>query len=203
MIEAELEPKPGPAGGPRPLAVRPAALAVAAGTIALATAVALAQSSAPDAILRGVLVALLVPCAAIDLRRRVIPNRITGPGAAVAIALGLALAPGSEPGRLLWAIGAGGFLLVAAMVNPAGMGMGDVKLVAMMGLFLGAPVAVALLAALMCTIATGAVLAARGGLSAVRGTGLPFGPYLAAGGLLAALAGPQLIHAYAHLVGAG
>ncbi len=71
---------------------------------------------------------VLVPCALIDIERRIIPNRITGPAALVAIALGLALDRAGEPQRLLWAAIAGGFLLLAALVNSAGMGMGDVKL---------------------------------------------------------------------------
>ena len=92
---------------------------------------------------------VLVPCAVIDIEHRVIPNRITGPAALMAVAIGLALDAGNEPRRLLWAAVAGGFLLVAALVNPAGMGMGDVKLLAVMGLFLGRSVVVALVFALI------------------------------------------------------
>ncbi len=184
-----------------PAVARLRSVPVIGATVAAMGLVAVVQGSVADSLLRAVLVALLVPCALIDLERRVIPNRITGPGSLAAIALGLVLAPGTEPVRLLWALGAGGFLLLAALANPAGMGMGDVKLVAMMGLFLGAPVAVALLLALLGTIATAVVLAVRGGVRAARRTGLPFGPYLAAGGLVAALAGEPLIRAYLSLHG--
>ena len=165
-------------------------------TVALAVAVAAVQGSLTDAVLRGVLVLVLVPCALIDLERRVIPNRITGPAAVVGLVLGLALDPGGEPQRLLWAAIAGGFLLVAALINPAGMGMGDVKLVAVMGLFLGRPVIVALLVALLASVVAAGVIAARRGVSAARKTGLPFGPYLALGGVLAAVLGDPLLHAY-------
>jgi leader peptidase (prepilin peptidase)/N-methyltransferase len=104
-----------------------------------------------------------------------------------------------EPGRLLWAALAGGFLLLAALARPSGMGMGDVKLVGMMGLLLGRPVVVALLLALLGSIAAGVVLARRRGVRVARKTGLPFGPYLAVGGIVAALVGDPIIHAYLNL----
>lgn len=174
---------------------------VLGGTVLLAVAVALLQDSVADAILRGVLVLALVPCALIDLDRRIIPNRITGPAAVVAVLVGLALDPAGEPQRLLWAAIAGGFLLLAALVNPAGMGMGDVKLLAVMGLFLGRAVIVALLLALLASVVAAGVIAARRGVRAARKTGLPFGPYLALGGVLAAVLGDPLLHAYLSLHG--
>jgi leader peptidase (prepilin peptidase)/N-methyltransferase len=110
--------------------------AVIAASTAVAFAVAAAQSSFSNAILCGVLVLVVVACGGIDLERRIIPNRITGPAAVLGVVLGLALDPAGEPKRLLWCAIAGGFLLLAALVNPAGMGMGDVKLLAVMGLYL-------------------------------------------------------------------
>jgi leader peptidase (prepilin peptidase)/N-methyltransferase len=175
------------------------AVPVIGATAALAAAVAATQASLAPAVLGAALVVLLVPCALIDLKRRIIPNRITGPGSLVAIGLGLALDPGGEPHRILWAAIAGGFLLLAALVSPAGMGMGDVKLLAMMGLFLGRPVVVALMVALLGSVLAAAVLARRHGVRTARKTGIPFGPYLAVGGLVAALAGTPLIHAYLSL----
>jgi leader peptidase (prepilin peptidase)/N-methyltransferase len=172
-------------------AVRLRSAPVVLATCALAAVVAAPQSSAAEAVLRAVLVLALVPCALIDIDRRIIPNRITGPGSLVAIALGLVLDPAGEPGRLLWAAIAGGFLLAAALVSPRGMGMGDVKLLGMMGLFLGRPVALALLLALLGSIVAGIVLSRRLGVAKARKTGLPFGPYLAVGGVIAALAGNE------------
>jgi leader peptidase (prepilin peptidase)/N-methyltransferase len=172
---------------------RPPVLGV---TVALAATVGALQPTVPTAVLRAVLVLVLVPCALIDVQHRIIPNRITGPAALVAIALGLGLAPGAEPGRLLWAALAGGFLLIAALVYPAGMGMGDAKLVFVMGLFLGAPVVVALFIALLANSAVGLALIGRRGIKGARGTTLPFAPFLAAGGIAAALAGSTIIHAY-------
>jgi len=174
---------------------------VVVATVALAAAVAAAQGSLADAVMRGVLVLVLVPCALIDIERRIIPNRITGPAALVGIGLGLALDPAGEPQRLMWAAIAGGFLLVAALINPAGMGMGDVKLLAVMGLFLGRPVIVALLLALLASVVAAAVIAARRGVRTARKTGLPFGPYLALGGVLAAVLGDPLLRAYLSLHG--
>jgi leader peptidase (prepilin peptidase) / N-methyltransferase len=176
-------------------------LPVVAATLATGAAVAASQSSLAPAVLRTIMVFLLVPCALIDLERRVIPNRITGLGSLGALALGLALDPGAEPRRLLWAALAGGFLLVTALVKPNGMGMGDVKLLGMMGLFLGAPVVVALLVALLGNVGAAAVLARRHGIRAARKTELPFGPYLAVGGIVAAVAGAPILHAYLSLHG--
>jgi leader peptidase (prepilin peptidase) / N-methyltransferase len=180
-------------------AARLRSVPIIAGTVALAAIVGAAQGSVAASVLCAVLVVLLVPCSLIDLERRIIPNRITGPGSLAAVVLGLALDPGGEPTRLLWAAIAGGFLLITALARPSGMGMGDVKLLAMMGLFLGRPVLVALLVALLGSVVTGVVLAHRHGVRAARKTGLPFGPYLAAGGIVAALAGAQLIQAYLSL----
>ncbi len=172
---------------------------IVAGTVVAVAAAVVTQGSLAAAVLRGVLVLALVPCAVIDLEQRIIPNRITGPGALVAIVLGLALDPGGEPRRLLWAAIAGGFLLLAALACPSGMGMGDVKLVGMMGLFLGRPVVVALFLALIGSVVAGVVIAGRRGVRTARKTGLPFGPYLSAAGLVAALIGDKLIHAYLSL----
>lgn len=167
-------------------------------TVVVAAGVAAAQSTASAAVLRGVLVLVLVACAVTDLERRVIPNRITGPAALAGLALGLALDPAGEPDRLLAAAIAGGFLMIAVLANPAGLGMGDAKLVAVMGLYLGAAVVVGLLLALLFSLAAGIVIARRRGVRAARKTQLPFGPYLAAGGILAALFGDALLHLYHH-----
>ena len=168
-------------------------------TLAGAAAIAAIQGSLVYAVLCGLLVLVLVPCTVVDLESRIIPNLITGPAAVVAIVLGTALDPAGEPHRLTWAAGAGGFLLVTALISPGGMGMGDVKLVAVLGLCLGSLSAVALFAALIGQVAAAGVLAARLGVRAARKTTLPFGPYLAAGGLLMAVAGSGLLQSSLHL----
>lgn len=198
MSTAEHKPSASEATDDETVYARLRSPAVIAVTALLTVGVAVAQSSATNAVLRGVLVLVLVPCGLIDLERRIIPNRITGPGALVGLALGLALDPGGEPKRLLWAAIAGGFLLVAALANPSGMGMGDVKLVGVMGLYLGPAVIVAVLVALVGSIVAGAVIARRVGVRVARKTQLALGPFLAAGGIIAALVGDPLVHAYLH-----
>jgi leader peptidase (prepilin peptidase)/N-methyltransferase len=143
-----------------------------------------------------VLVAFLVPLALIDLATRLLPNALTGPAAALAVALGSALDPGGELQRLVAGAAAGGFFLAAALLHPRGMGIGDVKLAAVLGLFLGREVAVAVLVALVAGIAAGAAVIARKGLVEGRRTALAFGPFLALGGIAAVLAGDVLVDAY-------
>jgi leader peptidase (prepilin peptidase)/N-methyltransferase len=142
------------------------------------------------------LIVLVVPIALIDLDTRLIPNKLTLPGAVLALALGLALDPGGEPGRLIAAAAAGGFLLIAALAYPGGMGMGDVKLAAVMGLFLGSAVAPALLIALVGGTLVGAAIIARKGARAGRKTAVPFGPFLALGAIVAVFAGHPLVDVY-------
>ncbi len=169
---------------------------IEAATAALCVAAVLTHRSASGIALSLALILLLVPAAVIDLEHRIIPNQITGPGAVLALALGLALDPSGEPGRLIAAGAAGGFLLLAALAYPGGMGMGDVKLAGMMGLFLGAAVAPALLIALLTGVALGVAVIARKGAQVGRKTAIPFGPFLAAGGLSAVFVGHQIVDVY-------
>jgi leader peptidase (prepilin peptidase)/N-methyltransferase len=169
---------------------------IEAATAALCVAAVLTHQSASSIALSLVLILLLVPAAVIDLEHRIIPNRITGLGAVLALALGLALDPSGEPGRLIAGGAGGGFLLLAALAYPGGMGMGDVKLAGMMGLFLGAAVAPALLIALLTGVALGVVVIARKGAQQGRKTAIPFGPFLALGGLAAVFVGHQLVGVY-------
>jgi len=164
--------------------------------VLLAAVVAVHLGDTPELVLGLVLVAFLVPMALIDLDHRIIPNRLTAPAAVVAIVLGTALDPSGEPERLIAGVAAAGFLLVAALVKPGGMGMGDVKLAGVLGLFLGAPVAVALMVGLITGTVAGAVVMARVGVTAGRKATVPFGPFLAVGGVVAVLAGEPLIDAY-------
>ena len=121
---------------------------VEAGTAALCVGAVLAHQTATGIALSIALILIVVPAAMIDLEHRIIPNKLTALGAIVAIVLGTALDPAGEPERLIAGAAAGGFLLLAALAYPGGMGMGDVKLAGVMGLFLGSAVAPALLIAL-------------------------------------------------------
>jgi leader peptidase (prepilin peptidase)/N-methyltransferase len=170
-------------------------------TGALCVGAVLAHGSAAGIALSILLILLVVPIALIDIEYRIIPNRITGPGAVLALALGLALDPSGEPARLIAAGGAGGFLLLAALAYPGGMGMGDVKLAAVMGLCLGEAVAPALFVAMLAGVCAGAAVIARKGAAAGRKTAIPFGPFLALGALVGVFVGGDLVDLYVkHLV---
>ncbi|HEX5145865.1 MAG TPA: prepilin peptidase [Conexibacter sp.] len=169
---------------------------VEAVTAALAAGVVLTGDGVRDVLLGLVLVVLLVPIALIDLDHRIIPNRLTAVGALAALAIGLATDPSGVPEQLAAGAAAGGFLLLAALARPGGMGMGDVKLAGMLGLFLGREVAVALLVALVAGTLVGVAIIARQGAAQGRKTAIPFGPFLALGGVVALLAGPAIVDWY-------
>jgi leader peptidase (prepilin peptidase)/N-methyltransferase len=171
---------------------------VEAATAALAVAVVLTKHSAVQIVLGLLLVGVLVPVALIDFDRRIIPNKITLPAAVAAIAIGLALKPSGVPEQLIAGAAAGGFLLVFALAYPRGMGMGDVKLAGVMGLFLGREVAVAILAGVLAGALVGGVVMARLGVKQGRKTAVPFGPFLAVGGIIGLLAGVPIVHSYLH-----
>ena len=177
-----------------PIAIRyPLVEACSAG---LAVAVVVARHGTHDLALGLTLIALLVPIALIDLDHRIIPNRLTALGAVAALAIGAATRPAGVPEQLIAGVAAGGFLLAAALARPGGMGMGDVKLAGMLGLFLGRDVAVALLVALLAGTLVGIVVMARRGVREGRETAIPFGPFLALGGVVALIAGPAIVHWY-------
>ena len=142
--------------------------------------------------------AALVAVSAIDLKHRIVPNRIVVPGAVAILAAQTAIHPSPE-----WAIGAfgaSGFLLLAALFYPAGMGMGDVKLALMLGAMLGRTVAPGMFIGFVAALVPSAVLFARHG-SAARKMGLPFAPFLALGAIVALFAGHEILHAYLSLSG--
>jgi leader peptidase (prepilin peptidase) / N-methyltransferase len=146
------------------------------------------------------LAVILVAAAATDLEERIIPNRLMAAGAVLALGLWTIADPARLPENLIAGAAAGGFLLVAAVAYPAGMGMGDVKLAAVMGLFLGRLVGPALFIGFAGGALVGiAIVAARG--PAARKQGVPFAPFLALGGLLALLFGAGLIDWYADFSG--
>jgi prepilin signal peptidase PulO-like enzyme (type II secretory pathway) len=134
----------------------------------------------------GVFVAMLAVVTVTDLRRRVIPNRVLATSVALGLPLLAVADPGALPGRLAAALVAGGAFLALALVRPDGFGMGDVKLIAVIGLFLGDAVLGAVLIALFAGSLVGLALIARHGPAAMKST-IPFGPFLALGALLALL----------------
>jgi leader peptidase (prepilin peptidase)/N-methyltransferase len=136
---------------------------------------------------------VLVAVSSIDLTHRIIPNRIVVPATVVVLVAQTALRPSPE-----WALasfGAALFLFVAALAYPAGMGMGDVKLALLMGAALGRTVTVAMMAGMLAALVPSIYLLARHG-GAARKMGIPFGPFLALGSVIALFAGGSLLHAY-------
>jgi leader peptidase (prepilin peptidase)/N-methyltransferase len=182
-------------------AISPRYPAVEALTAALAVAVILVEHSTVDKVLGLVLVGILVPIALIDLDHQIIPNKITAPAAILAVAIGLALKPSGVPEQLIAGAGAAAFLLVFVFAYPRGMGMGDVKLAGVLGLFLGREVGVAIFVAVIAGTLVGAAVMARLGVERGRKTKVPFGPFLALGGIVALLAGPAIVHWYLHVQG--
>jgi leader peptidase (prepilin peptidase) / N-methyltransferase len=150
-----------------------------------------------DAAVSALFCAALVAVSATDVERFVIPNRVVLPAAAVVLIAQTLLHPSVE-----WAAGAFGaalFLFLAALAYPAGMGMGDVKLALLLGAMTGRNVPIALMAGMIAALVPSAVLFARHG-SAARKMRIPFGPFLALGGVVALFAGKTLLNAYLGLL---
>lgn len=142
-----------------------------------------------------VFVTMLAAVTLTDLDQRIIPNKILLVGAIICVAIAAPTDPAGMPERVIAAVAAGGLFFLAALAYPSGMGLGDVKLAATMGLFLGRAVAPAILAALLAGSIVGLALLARHGSSA-RKMAIPFGPFLALGGVVGLLAGDQLMDLY-------
>jgi leader peptidase (prepilin peptidase)/N-methyltransferase len=142
-----------------------------------------------------VFVSTLAAVSLTDLDQRLIPNRILVASAAIGLAIVAVGDPSSLPERAAAAAGAGGILLAVALAYPRGMGLGDVKLAVLMGLFLGRAVAPALLIAFAAGALVGLALIASRGVAA-RKQAIPFGPFLALGGLAGLLAGPEIVDWY-------
>lgn len=139
--------------------------------------------------------AALVVLAAIDLDRRLLPNRIVYPLAAWGLVAILLVERDQLVEHLIAGAGAFLFLYLAALAHPAGMGMGDVKLAGVLGLYLGVAVIPALLVALLGGTLAGLGLVLREGAAALKRT-LPFGVFLALGAFVGLLAGGELIELY-------
>jgi leader peptidase (prepilin peptidase)/N-methyltransferase len=178
-----------------PISLRYPALEL--GTAAFTAACVAVFGPTLHALAAAALCAALLTVSATDLERRVVPNAVVLPAAAVVLALQLARDPGVE-----WPVaglGAALFLLLAALAYPRGMGMGDVKLALLLGVGVGWAVPIALFAGMVLALVPSAVLFARHGARA-RKLAIPFAPFLALGGLVALFAGQPLLHAYLALL---
>jgi len=150
------------------------------------------------------LAAMLLTVSVIDIQRYRLPDRIVLPalGASVVIVVAESLRA-SEPKQINYALVGAliyfGFLLVVHLISPSGMGFGDVKLAAVMGLFVGwlAPSYEGALALVLWAMLIGFVAGSMVGIAMLvsrrRSTPIPFGPFLAFGALTVVLIGQNLV----------
>lgn len=165
-------------------------------TAALFGAVCLVEWDDAAAIAIGcVCIAMLTTTTLTDLERRIIPNKVLLTGAVICMAIAVLTDPAGVPERLIAAAAGGLVFFLVALAVPQGMGLGDVKLVATMGLFLGRGLAPAVLIALLTGSLVGIAIMIRRGAGARKST-IPFGPFLAFGGAVAILCGHTLVNLY-------
>ncbi len=148
-----------------------------------------------DAFVAAFFCATLVVLSAIDVERRILPDKIVLPSAAVVLAAQLALHPDEWLQWILAPLGAAGFLFAALLAYPKGMGMGDVKLCLLLGAMLGKLVIVGLMIGMVAAMIPAIFLLARHG-GAARKMGIPFGPFLAFGAVVALFFGDAILNAY-------
>jgi leader peptidase (prepilin peptidase)/N-methyltransferase len=158
-------------------------------------AVVLVRGFDDDLIVELPFVAALIALAGIDLDHKLLPNKIVYPLAAWGVVAVLIAERDDLVEHLVAGAGAFLFLFTAVLAYPRGMGMGDVKLAGAMGLYLGVSVIPALLVAFMSGSVVGVFILAREG-AAARKKAVPFGIFLALGGIVGVLAGPELIDVY-------
>ena len=139
-----------------------------------------------DGFIGALFAVVLVYIAFFDLEHRLIPNRVVLPATAAVLALQIALHPDRALEHVGAALGAAGFFFAVALVYPPGLGMGDVKLALLLGAMLGTAVVGAILVATIAAGVVGGVLMLRYGAQA-RKRAIPFGPFLALGGMIALL----------------
>lgn len=168
---------------------------LAVGVLFAVTVLVHRHDSAAQIAIDLVFVTMLAAVTLTDLEQRIIPNKVLLVGAVLCVAIAAPTDPGGMPERAIAAAAAGGLLFLVVLAYPGGMGLGDVKLVAVMGLFLGRAVAPAILIALLAGALTGLALIAGHGARA-RKMAIPFGPFLALGGVIGMLIGSQLLDLY-------
>ncbi|MEW6682424.1 MAG: A24 family peptidase [Nitrospirota bacterium] len=157
----------------------------------------------PDAAVYAVFYSALLIVTFIDWDHQIIPNRITLPGIAIGLLSAATVLAGGFVDALLGAVLGGGLLYAVAvgsewLLKKEGMGLGDVKLLAMIGAFLGWK-------AVLLTVFVGSLSGSVIGLILMatrvkqRGDPIPFGPFLVLGAMAALFAGPELIGWYLRL----
>lgn len=166
---------------------------VEAMTAALVVACVAVFGPTPAAALAAGFCAVLVTLSVIDARLRIVPNRIVLPAAVAALVLHTIFEP--SPEWFLAALAASGFLFVAVLAYPRGLGMGDVKLALLLGAVLGAPVSVALGLGFLAALVPASILFVRHG-QAARKMAVPLVPFLSLGAVVALFLGEPLLDWY-------
>ena len=131
-------------------------------------------------------ICVLVAISRVDLERRIIPNRLVVPAWIAVLLAHLAIHAGHWLEWLVASFGAGVFFLVVALVNPGGLGMGDVKLALLIGAALGWAVTAALLLGTIAAGVVAAIMLFKEGTSA-RKRAIPLGPFLAGAAIVVVL----------------
>ena len=137
-----------------------------------------------EAVVGAMFGGVLVVLTAIDIERRIVPNRIVLPATGVILVCQVLLYPDRWVEFVLATLGAGLLLFLPRLFYPAGMGMGDVKLAMLLGAGLGASVVAAFVVGLLAGFVAAVFLIVTRG-SAARKMAIPFVPFLALGGLVA------------------
>ena len=142
-----------------------------------------------------ILVTALIPIAFIDLETQLVPNKITGPAAIALLVFGTVLDPSGEPERLLAAAIVVIPFAALSLLTTRKFGLGDVKLMGIMGLALGRALAPALFFAFISGTIVGVGIMLRFGMHE-RKKLIPFGPFLALGGVFGYFVGSGLMNSY-------
>jgi leader peptidase (prepilin peptidase)/N-methyltransferase len=162
----------------RPNAVTPAVAAA----VAASGAVLLRLELSPWSVVVAGAAAALVWVAAIDLESRLLPDRIVLTATGCVLLASAIFQPTHTIEHVVSALLAGGFLFVAAALRPEDLGLGDAKLMLLVGAVLGSSVLSALLVGFGLFALLGIALVARDGRQALKRQ-LPLGPFIAAGAI--------------------
>jgi leader peptidase (prepilin peptidase)/N-methyltransferase len=178
-----------------PISARYPLTEVGLGVLYVGTFLALGEGEPGELALGLVLCTVLLAITLTDLELHLIPNKIVIAGALAGVAIAAASDPASLGERAVAATAAGGVLFAVALAYPRGMGMGDAKLVAMIGLYLGRAVVPAVLIGFLVGAIVGMAMIARHGPGA-RKRAIPFGPFLAVGGVIGLWFGEAMVDWY-------